>query len=227
MRKEIIYSFKEYEEEYHLLLDEYFAEYAESEEVDFINSEIENYNSCLQIVKLPIDKVFNRWFRIEIGSDLKTVSTSHELYNFIFENENEKYYYKIYSDITASPGEIEKKVKQARLSFAKIIEFLKNKKSELETNSQTIMNAKNTLNWQGSELEFAELVKALIASKKLNPELTQTKIFERMKQFFNVDDFSESDKLKEIRNRTNTPTPLINILGIALTNWIDNKVPQK
>jgi hypothetical protein len=94
-------------------------------------------------------------------------------------------------------------------------------------NETTPIQRDNTLQWQGSELEFAELVKALIMSKKLNPELPQNKIFERMKQFFNVKDFSESDKLKEIRSRTNTPTPLINVLEIALTNWIDSKVSTK
>ena len=108
--------------------------------------------------------------------------------------------------------------------FAKIPAQSQNSNALNET---TPIQRDNTLHWQGSELEFAELVKALIMSKKLNPELRQNKIFERMKQFFNVKDFSESDKLKEIRSRTNTPTPLINVLEIALTNWIDSKVSTK
>lgn len=132
MSKEIFYSFKEYQEKHTSLLEKYFLEYEEAEEIDFFNSEIKNYNICLQIVNLPIDQAFNKWFRIETGTDLKVFSISEKTFNFIFEDENEKYYYKIYSDFEKLPGEAEKKVKQSRLSFAKIISFLETKKSEIE-----------------------------------------------------------------------------------------------
>lgn len=221
MNKEIFYSFKEYQENYTLLFDKYFLEYEEAEEIDFINSEIENYNICLQIVNLPIDKVFNKWFRIETGTNLKTFSIPQELYSFIFENE--KYYCKLYSDITASTDKVEKKAKQARLGFAKIISFLESKKPRLGTNYQTFMKKEATLKWQGSQLEFAELTKALIQSNLISPELSEKERFDRMKQFFNVDDFSQSDKLKDIRKRSRDLTPLINTLQTALNNWIKSK----
>lgn len=132
MGKKIIYSLKEYEEEYPVLLDSYFLEYKEVEEIDFINSEIENYDICLQIVNLPIEQVFNRWFRIETGTNLKVFSISEKTFNIIFKDENEKYYYKIYSDFEKLPGEAEKKVKQSRLGFGKILNFLDQRKHVLE-----------------------------------------------------------------------------------------------
>jgi hypothetical protein len=97
---------------------------------------------------------------------------------------------------------------------------------DLETNEATTSTEQskdNTLNWQGTSLEFAELTKALIQSNKLNPELNQKELFKRMKQLFNVEEFNENDKLKDIRKRTKELTPLINILETSLTNWIKRK----
>jgi hypothetical protein len=78
----------------------------------------------------------------------------------------------------------------------------------------------NSLNWQGTTLEFAELVKALYESNKLNPELKQIEIFKRLKHLFNIDDFNENDKLKDIRRRTNTTPPPIKHF-INLTKQMD------
>lgn len=102
--------------------------------------------------------------------------------------------------------------------------FLKDKKTQLTTQPQEIKTEQtNSLNWQGTNLQFAELTKALIETKLISPDLTQKEFFKRMKQFFNVDVFNESDKLKEIRERTNTTTPLLNILDTSLNNWIKKK----
>jgi hypothetical protein len=44
-----------------------------------------------------------------------------------------------------------------------------------------------------------------------------------MKQFFNVKDFDEKEKLKGIRARTKDLTPFINTIETSLNNWIKNK----
>jgi hypothetical protein len=137
MSKEIFYSFKEYQEKYNGLLDEYYLEFEEYEEIDFIEYEIQKYNVCLQIVNLPIEQAFCRWFRIEKGSDLKTFSISEKTFYIIFENENEQYYYKIYRDFDVITGGVEKKVRQARVIFPKIISFLEQRKLSFETNTKT------------------------------------------------------------------------------------------
>ncbi len=62
MSKEIIYSFREYQEKYNSLLDEYFLEYEEIEDIDFIDNEIKNYQICLKLVNFPIDKIFNAFW---------------------------------------------------------------------------------------------------------------------------------------------------------------------
>jgi len=201
MSKEIIYSYKEYEEKYSVLLDNYFLEYKEVEEIDFINSEIENYDICLRIVNLPIDQVFNRWFRIETGTNLKAFSISEKTFNFIFEDENEKYYYKIYSDFRESSGEVEKKVKQSRLSFAKIISLLETKKSGIGTNSQTVMTTENILKWHGDKTHFIELIKALIENENIKGN--QKEIINKLSNVFNIEIKHQDKLINDLKLRNN------------------------
>ncbi|WP_310379607.1 RteC domain-containing protein [Flavobacterium sp.] len=229
MKINIIYSAQEYSNEYEILKSQYFSKFKEVEEIDFINTEIENYKLYSKIVKLPIDRVFNRLWNIDIGTDLKTFSITQELKDFVMENH--KAYCKLYYDIvdknrlTNINSDVE--IEQSRLIFPKIISFLENKKSEIENqpkiNSQISMNDIKTLNWQGTELEFTELIKALRLSNKLNPEVNQIETFARLKLFFNLPEFNENDKLKEVRNRTKTLTPFLNTLEISLSNWIKSK----
>ena len=201
MSKEIIYSYKEYEEKYSVLLDNYFLEYKEVEEIDFINSEIENYDICLRIVNLPIDQVFNRWFRIETGTNLKAFSISEKTFNFIFEDENEKYYYKIYSDFRESSGEVEKKVKQSRLSFAKIISLLETKKSGIGTNSQMVMTTENILKWHGDKTHFIELIKALIENENIKGN--QKEIINKLSNVFNIEIKHQDKLINDLKLRNN------------------------
>lgn len=107
----------------------------------------------------------------------------------------------------------------------KIIQFLKSRKLELETDNSTtstttLTRSENTMRWQGSTLEFAEFTKALIESGFIGKVKNEKEVFEKMKQFFNVDDFDKSDKLKQVRKRTKELTPVISTLEISLMNWI-------
>lgn len=168
MSKEIIYSFREYQEKYNSLLDEYFLEYEEIEDIDFIDNEIKNYQICLKLVNFPIDKIFNAFWRVEYEINLKAFSIPQEAYDFIYENENDNYYYKIYKDIVKPFGtlvlntDVEKKIKQVRLMFPKIISFLETKKTELETNLKP--NHDNIFSNNGFEL-FEYILKEYIKPK--------------------------------------------------------------
>lgn len=109
------------------------------------------------------------------------------------------------------------------------------KKCELEieritinqTHKQPKLLVDNTLNWQGTELQFTELTKALFETKLISPHLLQNEFFKRMKLFFNVKEFNENDKIKDIINRSNTPTPLLNILETSLNNYRDKKLEKR
>ena len=81
------------------------------------------------------------------------------------------------------------------------------------------MNELKNLNWQGTELEITELFKALIEAKRIGVWLSQIEVFNRLKLFFEVDDFNESDKIREITDVINTPTLFLNNLEISLNNY--------
>jgi hypothetical protein len=111
-----------------------------------------------------------------------------------------------------------------RFSIKKRNDFLNDKKERLTTHpKQIVTELENSLNWQGSELHFTELIKALFETKLISPEITQKEFFKRMKQFFNVKDFDDKEKLKGIRARTKDLTPFINTIETSLNNWIKNK----
>lgn len=109
------------------------------------------------------------------------------------------------------------------LEIQKINELIKYETTQPQQTDQKQTKETHSLNWQGTPLQFTELTKALKQSNLISPEISQKDFFKIMKQIFNVDEFDEGDKLKEIRKRTNTTTPLLNILETSLNNWIKNK----
>ena len=105
----------------------------------------------------------------------------------------------------------------------RIIAFIENKIDEAkDVKDLTIYK---TLDWKGTELQFTELTKTLIETKFISPELTQKEIFKRMKHFFNVNDFDEADKIKQVTNRSSNP--LIEILETTLNNFKSAQLEKK
>ena len=100
-------------------------------------------------------------------------------------------------------------------------EFYKIKLETIERNIKQENNSEKHLEWKGSTLQFAELIKALIESKLISPELKQKEIFDLLKTTFNIDVLDVSSKLKEVKQRTKDKTPLINILETNLLSWIE------
>ncbi len=100
-------------------------------------------------------------------------------------------------------------------------------KNDFSKDENFEQNGINTLNWQGTDLEFTELFKSIIESNKLNPELTQKEIFNRLRRNFNLQDFDETDKIREITNRINSPTPFLNILETALNNYRNKQLEKR
>jgi len=94
---------------------------------------------------------------------------------------------------------------------------------KVDNATKSITSNETTLKWEGTPLQLTELTKALCESKMIGIGLTQKDVFERMRLFFEVDEFNENDKLKDIRKRTLTETPLINTLETSLRNWIKKK----
>ncbi|WP_411377425.1 RteC domain-containing protein [Flavobacterium psychrophilum] len=216
MSKIICYTFNEYQSKYPKLLKNYLDEYIDNTDLLFWNEQKDFYNECIKNVTL--EKTNKGFDKLKAPFEPLSISIEEIHYTInesmsVVDNKNVKH---------SVTNENKVKYDNAIKSFSKILEFIQNQ--ILETEQAPIqLQPLQKLNWQGTTLEFTELFKSLILSNKLNPELTQTEIFSRLKNLFNINDFKETDKLRDIRKRTNTPTPFLNILETSLNNWIEEK----
>ena len=96
-----------------------------------------------------------------------------------------------------------------------------------ETNEVNFID--NTVQWNGSNTELAELLKALIESKKLEPGLTQKEIFGRFSLFLNYD-LKETKGITDFSKRPNNRgnlTKFLDLLKENLNNWFETKEEKK
>ena len=176
MDKEIIFSAKEYKEKYNDLLETYLLEYEDYEEIDFVNTEIQRYNNSINDLE-QLEGTLN--YLTDLGSDIDAFISESQLYTF---------HYIDFLDIFDY-----KKRDRSILSFTKIIDFLEIKK----------LNPKNenNLNWNGTQIEFIELVKALIENGNIKG--TQTEIIKSLSNIFNFKINNENKTINDIKNRNN------------------------
>lgn len=232
MKKEIIYNYKEFVKCYSELLQKFLLIDTDYEELDFLKLELENYktyyaNTITQYFsEREYFDVDNNFFVVnneayQIVSEISDYANKH-----IGTYENEGYdllafkFKKIIEFLEQKKYSIESK------SPKRISDFLHDKKEilKLETETPPTETApENSLNWQGSELQFSELTKALFETKLVSHGITQKEFFKKMKLLFNVKEFDEKEKLKGIRARSKDLTPFLNILETSLNNWIKNK----
>lgn len=218
---------KEYKEnQYSIKLKDHLEKYIDFDELHFIENELYFFENCYHTANVTY------WYYgtdIKFGVDELTIKglRNEIIFKEIQDFRNEDYGFDL------------EKCERLTLTYSKILDFLNDKRTQLTTQPRQIENSEtttetatktapnNSLNWQGTPLQFTELTKALFETKLISPEITQKEFFNRMKLFFNIDDFIESDKIKEIVNRSNTPTPFINILEITLNNFRKNQLEKR
>lgn len=87
----------------------------------------------------------------------------------------------------------------------RIKEFLEQRKQEIERNLNTIPSTdpdpKNTLNWNGTQTEFIELIKALIENGNIKG--TQTEIISNLSNVFNIEIKHPNKLITDIKKRNN------------------------
>ena len=168
-------------------------------------------------IKIKIDRIF--------GGIYKKLNELKETHTFLIKSNEDKYTFELmeYYNYGIKVGKFVL-CWDYIINNSSLFEDIFNLNYTAHKTVTKINSAKeNTLNWQGSTLEFSEFSKALIESGFIGKIKNEKEVFEKMKQFFNVDDFDKSDKLKQVRSRTKTLTPVINTLEVALTNWIIRK----
>lgn len=195
--------FKTYERTYKNRLNNFKEKYEDADPVYFIQDELKEYLK-------PID--FEKPFKSLDLEQQKVLSyTRDKVVRFLVEQAKILGY-----NITINVDDFE-------WTMSYEIEEIKSVNDSLRLKANDTINNIKSLKWQGTELQLTELAKALKESNLLNPELSQKAIFERFKEFLQVENFNEADKLKEIRKRTKDKTPLLNILETSLNNWIHRK----
>lgn len=109
-------------------------------------------------------------------------------------------------------------------TFASISEYL-----EEITQVKDIKPFDYPIKWKGTNVELAELIKALIESHKLDPGLTQKEIFNRFALFFDYD-IKETTGIKDFTKRKDKQgnlTKFLDSLKVNLHNWFENKEEKK
>ena len=195
--------FKTYERTYKDRLNNFKEKYEDADPVYFLQDELTEYLK-------PID--FEQPFKsLDLEQQKVLGFTRDRIVRFLVEQAKILGY-----NITINVDEFE-------WTMSYEIEDIKSENDSLRLKANDTINNIKSLKWQGTELQLTELAKALKESNLLNPELSQKAIFERFKEFMQVENFNEADKLKEIRKRTKDKTPLLNILETSLNNWIHRK----
>lgn len=205
-------SFDVYKKTYKDRLTIFKESFFNADEIDFIKDELDAgiFKYFLKNFKYPYTDPKTRE---DQDSTQEQISVSlKKRFEYLQQRAKENGFYLEY-------GEFNHTSKKELYDLEPIRESLDQKKDGLIND----INNLKTLQWQGSELQLTELIKALRESNQLNPELSQKEIFERFRWFMQVGNYNEADKLKEIRKRIKDKTPFLNILEIALNNWIHKK----
>ena len=192
--------FKVYEKTYKERLSKFLEIHEDAEEIDFIEKELEAFSK-----PIGSEEPF-KYSDIKQKTDL--TFTRKRTVSFLVQKAKIAGY-----NIIVSVDESDE-----ALSYEK--EKIKNMSESPLSESNIAVDNIEPLKWKGSKLELTELSKALIELSLISPQLTQKEIFKRLRAFLQVDDFNENDKLKDIRKRTNTKTPLLNKLETSLNHWI-------
>jgi hypothetical protein len=77
----------------------------------------------------------------------------------------------------------------------------------------------NNIQWLGTPLELAELVKALIEAKKING-VSEKQVFLFFQQALGLP-FDKREKLQSLRKRSTDLTPLLEQMEFHLKQWIN------
>jgi hypothetical protein len=109
-------------------------------------------------------------------------------------------------------------------SLKKIKIFLKEQKQELEGKLKTekpskSQKAENSLNWNGTQTEFIELIKALIENGNIKG--TQTEIISKLSNVFNIEIKHPNKLITDIKIRNNgSETLFLDKLQKSLFDYI-------
>lgn len=220
MENKLITTFKEYKETYQTLLENHLAEYADYDELHFIESELTYYDTCLQTAtvteyKIPIFSDyhitdFDYKYLNKIEAEEKTENSKTTC---ITENYDVAKLTKIDGSISTDGYNL-KKCEQLKISFNKIIEFLRekeiiiNKTNEYQSNfnqpDTTILSILDGIEIPKEDSKKIQQSKKYLYLKETAKEYIE-KHDKRLKEFLNdfeADEIDYVNKEKEYFENT-------------------------
>lgn len=138
-------------------------------------------------------------------------------------NEHEKIFEAEMDDFIAEfmPGHFTginraQKVLQMKIEYV-IQELLDEDEESIENSSREKIN-KSPLTWIGSDLEFTEIIKALIEAKLIKGK-TEEEIFQVLGKAVNIPEFDKTQKLRAIKKRNKDISPTLESMEYYLEKW--------
>jgi hypothetical protein len=163
----------------------------------------------------------------ELDKDLKDKNTNNDepnelkaatIINFTNEVEDEDLL-----NMRATAENYIKFISNRITSLCLINKFLEQRKQELEkelnTTLPTVPATENLLNWNGTQTEFIEFIKALVENGNIKG--TQTEIISKLSKVFNIDIKYPNKLITDIKNRNNgSETLFLDKLQKSLLDYI-------
>lgn len=197
MREYVLTTYKDYiENQYNEKLKNHLEKYIDFDELHFIESEINFFTDCYNLTN-----DFNYEKELCTNKQLLDI-ISLEIREFAWDDYDLE------------------KCEKLTYTYKKILSFLNDKKEQL-TNEPQQLNYQQieTLNWQGSQTEFIELIKALIENG--NIEGKQSEIIRKLSYFFNINIKYENKLINDLKTRNNgSETLFLDKLKKSLLNFI-------
>ncbi|WP_138984268.1 hypothetical protein [Flavobacterium frigoris] len=215
MAKELITTFKKYEETYYSLLENHIATYEDYDELHFIKSELYFYQNCYSTANVTEQKlsVYNEEFYEYRYSYINEFEYGQEFNTELNGTEN--------TDVKALIKKNHKSLTngydleicdQLTTSFAKITEYLNIKKNKLTNNNEF-----PKVKFHGLQTEFIELIKALTENGNLKG--IQKDNIELCSKFFDIEIKNPDQTLTKLKSRNNgSETLFLDKLKISLRN---------
>ena len=220
----VYFTISEYINEYETNKSYYLLENKDFNDLDFIRNEIENYQINLKLINSNPLLAFCQLIdplNYDYPNDISLKNYIDDPYlsygSNIFREYREQYS-EIKEEVLKDNSK--SKISSLKIMFLKIIEFLETKKNENKMKIEQKNNTEiKTLNWNGTQTEFIELIKSLIENGNIKG--TQTEIISKLSNVFNIEIKHPNKLITDIKTRNNgSETLFLDKLQKSLFDYI-------
>lgn len=196
-----------------------------------------NTHKSEYFAKFPDATESNFWYSI-IGEQSALFYEHHVIGDYYDNNTIETYYWiepddrgyfvPLYSILEDDLKEAIRHTQAAKLEYCK--QQIENEGNDrIKGNIEDQIDNIKSLQWKGTNIEIVEVIKGMIESKKISPELSEKEIFERFSQFLDIE-IDQRKGLQNIKVRYSTGGKLNKFMEemfSSLSNWYERLEERK